>query len=89
LFRGTEAMRVLYDSGNSPLQSVQLTGKDSAYFRADIEGNTISVKVNQTLLSYITKRAYELQLQVSNLTDTSNIVCLSFCRYQIEGIFLN
>lgn len=68
---GTEAMRVLYDSGNSPLQSVQLTGKDSAYFRADIEGNTISVKVNQTLLSYITKRAYELQLQVSNLTETS------------------
>lgn len=68
---GTEVIRLLYNPGNSPLQSVQLTGKDSAYFRAGIAGNTISVKVNQTLLSYITKRAYELQLQVSNLADIS------------------
>lgn len=68
---GTEVIRLLYNVGNSPLQSVQLTGKDSTYFRADIDGNNISIKVNQTLLSYIAKKGYELQLQVSNLTDAS------------------
>lgn len=68
---GTDVLSVLYDVGSSPLQSVQLTGKDSTYFKAEVQGNTVFAKTNQPLLNYATKRAYELQIQATNNLGTS------------------
>jgi len=69
-----EVLRLEFDPGNSALQSAQLIGEGNEYFKADVVGSSVSIKVAKTLLGYISKRAYELQLQVSNATQSSRSI---------------
>jgi hypothetical protein len=73
----TEVFRFTFNSGSSALKNATLGGVGNIYFKTQIVGNDVVVKIAKPLPVYTTKRGYELTLQVNNATDKSSVIPFS------------
>jgi len=68
---GQTVLEIAFDQGTSPLVSAELFGERNEYFEATVHDNNVSIKVAKTLQDFLSHRAYNFELQVSNETQKS------------------